>query len=106
MPTTVDEVREALLHEARNRGCTLKENINFWRVDGRHSTKRFNVGKTGTKVTLSGFCIATPGVMPISEEDAHDLRIGGTRGIFDFMAPNAREIIQGIWREILADKRD
>ena len=102
----VAEIRKRWLDEARARGCSVKEGKTFWRIDGNHSSQWFNVAKTGTKVTLTGFCIQHPAILAFSREDSQDMHMGRVEGMFDFTNPDAEKVFASIWREIRADRRD
>lgn len=105
MPVEIVEARrKTFLQEAEKRGCTIKKNKSFYRIDGRHSSKHFNVAKNGTKVTLNGFFISHPSVMAMSPEDARDLHISGVSGIFDFLGPSAPQLMERAFAEIWADR--
>jgi hypothetical protein len=105
MPT-IAEIRKRWLDESRARGCSVKEGKAFWRIDGSHSSQWFNVAKTGTKVTLTGFCVPHPGVLAFSREDSQDMHMGRVEGMFDFTHPDAGKVFAAIWTEIRADRRD
>jgi hypothetical protein len=104
MPEDIDALRNGFLDQARAAGCTITPRQNFYRIDGRHSTKWFNIAKTGTKVTLTGFCISNAAVMPFSAEDSHDFKIGRVAGIFDFCDAGAPAIFAEILKEIWAER--
>jgi hypothetical protein len=100
MPPNIDAIRNRLLDDARARGCRVVSRKNFFRVDGAHDAKWFCIGRTWTKVTLVGFCVSHPAVMPFSAEDSRDFKIGRVGGIFDFRDSGASKVFSAVFAAI------